>query len=170
MTTRFPLLFLPPLVFFISLFITGKGKMFIDSLNIRTLTIFHIIRIPVEIVLFLLFINKSIPEAMTFEGRNFDILAGLSAPVIYYFGFVKKKIGKSVLVAWNIACIASLLNVFGNAVLSLPARFQQFGFERPNLALGYFPFILLPACLVPLALFSNLVAIRQLLTKSTVLV
>lgn len=24
---------------------------------------------------------------MTFEGRNFDILSGLSAPLVYYFGF-----------------------------------------------------------------------------------
>lgn len=170
MTARFPLLFLPPLVFFIFLFLTGKGKMFIDSLNIRALTIFHIIRIPVEIVLFLLFINKSIPKAMTFEGRNLDILSGLSAPVIYYFAFVKKKIGKYGLVLWNIACIALLLNVVSNAILSLPARFQQFGFAQPNIALGYFPFVLLPGCLVPLALFSNSAAIRQLLTKKTITV
>ena len=163
-SSRFPLLLLPPFIFFVSRFFTKKGKLFIDSLDIKMLTIFHVIRIPVELVLFWLFIHKSIPEAMTFEGRNFDILSGLSAPLIYYFGFVKKNLGKSVIIAWNFACLALLLNVVIAAILSLPVRFQQFGFEQPNIAIGYFPFVLLPACLVPLAIFSNLAAIRELLT------
>ena len=168
MTIRFPLLFLPAVVFIIFLFITKKGKLFIDDLDLKTLTLIHTIRILVEIVLFMLFINKSIPEAMTFEGSNFDILSGLSAPIIYYYGFVKNKIGKPVLLAWNIACVLLLLFVVSNAVLALPARFEQFDFEQPNRALGYFPFILLPAFLVPLVLFSNLAAIRQLIIVKTV--
>jgi hypothetical protein len=164
MTGRFPLLVLPPLIFMVSLFVTAKGKAFIDGLNIRILTILHIIRIPVEIVLFFLFVHHAIPKAMTFEGTNFDILSGLSAPLIYYFGVLKKKPGKPVLIAWNIACVLLLLNVATNAVLSLPARFHQFGYEQPDIALGYFPFLLLPSCLVPLVLFSNLAAIRLIIS------
>lgn len=168
MTKRFPLLFFPALIFIVFSFITVKGKIFIDVLNISTLTILHIIRIPVEATLFWLFINKSIPVAMTFEGRNFDILAGLSAPLVYYFVFVKKITGKWMLLAFNIACIISIVNVVSSAILSLPARFRQFGFEQPNIALGHFPFLLLPALLVPLALFSNLAAVRQLLIKKAI--
>jgi len=167
MTMRFPLLLLPPLLFLISLFTTTIGKAFIDGLNIRTLTIFHIIRIPVEFGLFSLSVHHAIPKAMTFAGTNYDIFSGLSAPLIYYFGFSKKILGKPVLVAWNIVCILLLLNVVINAALSLPARFLQFGFEQPDIALGYFPFLLLPSCLVPLVFFSNLAAIRQLLSKKT---
>jgi hypothetical protein len=167
MTGRFPLLVFPPLIFLLFLFVTRKGKAFIDGLNVGTLTLFHIIRIPVEIVLFFLFVHHAIPKAMTFEGANFDILSGLSAPLVYYFGFVKKRLGKPVLIAWNIVCILLLLNVVRIAALSLPARFHQFGFEQPNIAVGYFPFLLLPSCLVPLVLFSNLAAIRQLMTKKT---
>jgi hypothetical protein len=163
LTARFPLLVAPPIVFLTALFLTRKGKTFIDGLDIRTLTLFHLIRIPVEIVLLLLFIGQSIPEAMTFEGRNLDILSGLSAPVIYYLVFVNPKIGRTGLILWNIACIALLLNVVTNAVLSLPDRYLQFGFEQPNVAVGCFPFLLLPALLVPLALFSNAAAVRQLL-------
>ena len=168
MTGRFPLLAFPPLIFLLFLFVTPKGRAFIDGLSIGGLTIFHIIRIPVEIVLFFLFVDHAIPKAMTFEGANFDILSGLSAPLIYYFGFVKKRLGKPVLIAWNIVCILLLLNVVRIAALSLPARFHQFGFEQPNIAVGYFPFLLLPSCLVPLVLFSNLAAIRQLMTKKIV--
>ena len=82
MTARFPLLFLPPLLLLVSRFITKKGRALIDGLHLPRLTIFHIIRLPVEIVLFWLFINKSVPESMTFDGRNFDIFSGISAPFI----------------------------------------------------------------------------------------
>src|SRR6476619_7475532 len=44
---RFTLLILTPLFFIAVLFITGKGRAFIDSLNIKSLTLLHIVRIPV---------------------------------------------------------------------------------------------------------------------------
>jgi hypothetical protein len=129
------------------------------------LTLLHVIRIPVELVLFWLFVRHTVPEAMTFHGRNFDILSGISAPFIYYFGFVKKRLSNKVIIAWNLICLALLLNVVSAAVLSLPDRFAQFGFEQPNIALGYFPFVLLPAGLVPLVMLSTVAAIKQLLKK-----
>lgn len=167
MASQFPLLVIPLMVVFVSLFFTKKGRGFIDSLDIKTLTILHVVRIPVEIVLFWLYVHKAIPQAMTFEGRNFDILSGLTAPFIYYFSFVKPTLSKKVLVAWNVVCILLLLNVVSSAILSLPGRFEKFGFEQPNLAVGYFPFILLPAILVPIVLFANAAAIRQLVVKKS---
>ncbi|MEZ0131520.1 hypothetical protein AB9T88_17800, partial [Flavobacterium sp. LBUM151] len=103
---RFALLLLPPLMMMLILFITKKGKLFIDGLNIKTLTLLHIIRVPVELVLLWLFIYKAVPELMTFEGRNFDILSGISAPIVYYFTFVKKKINYTFLLIWNFICMA----------------------------------------------------------------
>lgn len=166
MTSRFPLLILPTLLLLFITFITKDGRKFIDRLNLEALTIFHFIRIPVEIILFWLCIHKSIPEAMTFKGRNFDIFSGISAPFFYYFGFIKKKISKSFIITWNFICLLLLLNVVANALLSLPDRYQLFGFEVPNIALGYFPFLLLPACLVPLVIFSTLASIRILYRRN----
>ncbi|WP_431293339.1 hypothetical protein [Pedobacter sp. P26] len=163
LTMRFPLLIVPPLLFLVSRLLTKSGRAFLDSLDLPTLTIFHVIRIPVEIVLFWLFLSKAVPEAMTFHGRNFDILSGISAPFIYYFGLVKKKLSNAVMIAWNLICLGLLLNVVSAAILSLPVRFEQFGFEQPNIALGFFPFVLLPAVLVPLVLLSTAAAVKQLL-------
>ncbi|PWS30310.1 hypothetical protein [Pedobacter paludis] len=163
LTERFPLLIVPPLLFLISRLVTKSGRTFLDGLNLPTLTVFHVIRIPVELVLFWLYLSKGVPEAMTFHGRNFDVFSGISAPFIYYFGFVNKKLNKWVIITWNLVCLALLLNVVSSAILSLPARFVLFGFEQPNVALGYFPFILLPAVLVPLVLLSTVATIRQLL-------
>ena len=160
---RFLLLVLPPILFIIGLFATSKGKKFIDSLDIKTLTILQTVRIPVEIVLFWLFVNKAVPELMTFEGRNFDILSGLTAPIIFYFGFIKKQLDRKIILIWNFICLGLLINIVVNALLSAPFPFQKFAFDQPNIAILYFPFIWLPSCVVPLVLLSHLATIRQLL-------
>ncbi len=162
---RFLLLIGPSLLLIIILFLTNWGKAYLDSLDLKTLTILHSIRVPVEIVLLWLFIHKAIPELMTFEGRNFDILSGLTSPFIYYFGFVKKKLNSVAILAWNFICLALLINIVANAILSVPTTFQKFAFDQPNVGILYFPFNLLPACVVPLVLLSHLAAIRQLLNK-----
>ena len=102
---------------------------------------------------------------MTFEGKNFDILSGITAPLIYYFGFVKFKINKTGILIWNFICLSLLINIVFLAVFSAPFPFQKFAFEQPNIALLYFPFIWLPSCVVPLVLLSHLAAIQQLLSK-----
>jgi hypothetical protein len=162
---RFLVTILPPIIFIIGLFMTSKGRKYIDNLDIKTLTILQMIRIPVEIVLFWLFLHKTVPELMTFEGRNFDILSGLTAPFIYYFGFSKQKAVKRIILIWNFVCLGLLLNIVANAILSAPFPFQQFAFDQPDIAVLYFPFNWLPACVVPIVLLSHLASIRQLLLK-----
>jgi len=163
---RFALLALPALLFIALLFVTATGNRFLKSLDIKMLTLLHIVRIPVEICLYWLFLHKSIPQLMTFEGRNFDILAGLTAPVVYYFGFVKPMFSKTILLLWNIICLGLVLNIVVHAVLSAPSTFQQFAFEQPNTAIFYFPFVWLPCCVVPLVLLAHFAAIRKLTERS----
>lgn len=157
---------LPNLLAILLLFVTKRGRAFIDGMNLKVLTILHIIRIPVEIVLLWLCIHKVVPQIMTFEGRNFDILSGISAPFIYYLAFRKEAYNKRLLLAWNIICIFLLINIVGIAVLSAPFAFQRFGLDQPNIAVLYFPYIWLPACVVPVVLLSHLASIRLLLKKS----
>lgn len=162
---RIILLGLPPLILIISLFNTTKGKAYLDHLDLKTLTFIHTIRIPVELALYWLFLHKAIPELMTFEGRNFDILSGLSAPLVYAFYFFKKQMSNRTLLIWNIICLGLLLNIVINAVLSVPTPIQQFAFDQPNIAVLCFPYNWLPACVVPLVLLSHLAAIRQLVNR-----
>ena len=159
---RFLLLILPPVLLMLFLFNTKRGNHFIDSMDIKTLTLMHIIRVFVELVLYWLFVYKKIPILMTFEGRNFDILSGLTAPIIFYYGFVNVKFGKKVIIAWNYLCLVLLLNIVFNSVLSSPFPLQKFAFEQPNVAILYFPYNLLPSLIVPIILFSHLVVIRRL--------
>jgi len=160
---KVPMLMAPSFIILFSVLFSASGKRFINSLNLKTLTLLHTIRIPVELVLFLLFTQKAIPEVMTFEGRNFDILAGITAPIIYYLAFVKNKIGPKGLLLWNILSLGLLINIILHALLSLELPFQQFGLEQPNRAILYFPYVWLPTILVPIVFFSHCATIQRLL-------
>jgi len=162
---RFILLGGPTLLFIILLFITKKGRTYIDNLDVKMLTYLQTIRIPVELVLLCLCIAGYVPQLMTFEGRNFDILTGITAPIIAFYSFRKAQPNKKLLFAWNIICLGLLLNIIVIAILSAPLPFQQFAFDHPNTAVLYFPITWLPCCVVPIALFSHLASIRQLVKR-----
>ncbi|WP_316751804.1 hypothetical protein [Pedobacter gandavensis] len=156
---------LPMVIAIVSLFVSVKGRVFIDGLPLENLTYLNLIRIPVEIGLYLLYLNKAVPEIMTFEGRNFDILAGITAPFVAFYGIKKGKLSPKLILAWNVICLALLINIVFIALLSSPSPFQKFAFDQPNIALPTFPFVWLPTLIVPIVLFGHLVSIRQLLRK-----
>jgi uncharacterized membrane protein len=160
---RFVLLVGPTLLAIIFLFISFSGRRFLSGLNDKWLTWLHIVRIPVEIVLYWLFIYKLVPEDMTFEGQNLDIFSGLTAPFIAYFGYHKKMLNKWILVAWNLVCLALLFNIVSMAILSAPSPFQSRAFDQPNVGVLYFPFVWLPGFIVPVVLLSHLTLLKKLL-------
>jgi len=160
---RFLLLVAPTIAGIILLFATAAGRRFIDSLDIKILTLLNMVRIPVEIILLWLFIYKAIPRVMTFEGKNFDIISGITAPVIYYYGFIEQKIGTKFILTWNFICLALVINVVIRGLLSVPSGFQKLSFDQPNIGILYFPFVWLASVVVPLVILSHLVSIRRLI-------
>lgn len=160
---RLMLVMVPAFLVIIVLMITKTGRSFTDSLDLKQLTLLHLVRVPVEIILFLLAGHKLIPELMTFSGRNFDIISGISAPIVYFICFKGTSVSRrSLLLIWNFVCLGLLLNIVINAVLSVPSPLQQFAFNQPNIAVLYFPFTWLPCFIVVIVLYSHLAAIRKL--------
>jgi hypothetical protein len=169
MPPRFALMPGPPVVFILILFLSKRGRNFIDSLNQKILTYLHVVRIAVELVLFWLFLHKLVPQLMTLEGRNFDIIAGISAPIMAYYGYTKMMLNRTILLLWNFICLGLLLNIVVNGILSAPTPFQKFAFDQPNVAVLQFPFVWLPAFIVPVVLLAHLAVIRRLiLNKASV--
>lgn len=165
---NFALAFGPPFVFMTILFLTEKGRKFIDSLPLYQITWLNVVRVPVEIGLFYLAVGGAIPELMTFEGRNFDIIAGITAPFIAYFGIKKEKIGRIGLLIWNVAMLALLINIIVNALLAAPTPLQQFALDTPNYGVLFFPYNWLPSFIVPIVFFGHLVSIRRLIMAKNV--
>ncbi|MGC3944439.1 MAG: hypothetical protein QM762_07970 [Chryseolinea sp.] len=154
---------LPALIVIMATFVTPSGRQFVDSLDLFQVTSLHTIRILVELILWWLFLETAVPEVMTFEGRNLDIIAGLTAPIVAWLGVRKNMLTRSTMIIWNFICLGLLFNIVIIAVLAVPSPLQKLAFDQPNKAVLYFPFSWLPAFVVPAVLFCHLVAIRQLL-------
>jgi len=108
-----------------------------------------VFRVGVELVLWRLCVADLLPIELTFEGRNFDILAGATAIPVAVLAARLPRLA----VAWHVLGLALLINVVARAVRSGP------------LVLGGFPFVWLPAFLVPVAALSHIVGLRQAFAK-----
>ncbi len=157
----------PTTLLIISFFLFFR-KSFIESLPLGILTMVHIIRIPVEVVLYWLAAGSMIPHLMTFEGRNFDILSGILAPIAYLLAFRAGETRRGVLIAFNVIGLILLANIVTIAALSVPSPIQQFGFDQPNRAVLYFPYVWLPTLVVPIVLFSHLATFWKLFATKPV--
>jgi len=121
-------------------------------------------RIVVEVLLWRLFVDNLAPIQMTFEGRNFDILSGLSAIVVAVL-VTKNKISSPLVIAWNFAGLALLANIVTVAILSMPTPMRVFMNEPANPIVTKFPVVWLPALLVPLAYGLHFLSLRQYLRR-----
>jgi hypothetical protein len=119
-------------------------------------------RIVMEIILWLLFREHRAPVIMTFEGRNVDMLVGLTALPVGYLCFVRRAWPARVAFWWNVVAILILLNVVVHAQLSTPSPFRVFVTDPPLTFIAYWPYILLPGFLVPLAWLGHAASLIQL--------
>lgn len=166
--SQFPprlILVLVPLIFlclFLSM-LPGIRK-FLQYIPPQWLIGLQFFRVPVEIFLWLLYETGTLPIQMTFEGHNFDILTGLSAPLIVYLCFKKNWPGW-VAIVWNMAGIGLVFNIMTIAIFSMPTPFRYYMNEPTNTFVTEFPFILLPAVMVVSAYGLHFMSLSQLMYK-----
>lgn len=154
----------PAILLILAYFIFFR-KNFIEKLPLKTLTLLSVIRIPVEIVLLWLFQGGLVPQSMTFEGRNFDILSGITAPIVYFLAFRGGKVNRPLLIVWNLLALGLLVNIVTTAILAFPSINPQLPVELQNRGVTYFPFIWLPAIVVPIVFFSHLASLWKVFNK-----
>ncbi|MGK7397502.1 MAG: hypothetical protein ACNS62_23190 [Candidatus Cyclobacteriaceae bacterium M3_2C_046] len=160
-TTTQPPRFLFVLLISLTLTITFYVIIDVRRIKLECLMGIHSLRLPVEIVLFGLYKAGLIPEMMTFMGWNFDILIGISAVLLlFYLFFLGQKLPERLIKGWNVAGLFFLMIIIIIAVLSSPLPIQQLAFDQPNVAVLYFPYILLPAYIVPVVMVAHLLAFK----------
>ncbi len=150
-----------PLITMVTLMFSSSVRdllLLIPAQNIIRLQVF---RIFVEILLWMMLLQNALPVQMTFEGRNFDVLAGLTAPFAAYF-LVQHR---AALIVWNILSLGLLINIIVIAILSLPSPLRIFMNEPANTIVAEFPYVLLPGLLVPLAYGLHFLSLKQLLMQ-----
>lgn len=161
MPPRFGLVLLPVIATLTYGLLAGPRRRMLARTERHGSALLHTVRVPVEIALYYLYVYGLVPELMTFTGRNFDILAGLTAPVVGWLQ-LRGQISHRMLFLWNVVGLGLVLFIVTNGILSAELPFQQFAFEQPNRAVTYFPFILLPAVIVPLVIYTHLLDLVQL--------
>ncbi len=162
---RFPLLvFIPTLLCIIFVPYINRNSPLVKALPKSWPVYYQTFRIFVEITIYYTFIAGIIPIQTTFEGYNYDILIGLTAPIIGYLAFQKKWLSEHALLIWNIVGILVLASVIVIAMTSFFAP-QLWGSETPLIAKEFtiLPYLLLASFLAPSALFMHSLSIVQLL-------
>ena len=164
MPPRVMIAFFPPLIFAIVLLTSKKFAAVIKLIPQHWLILIQSFRILMELILWMLFLENIIPQQMTFEGRNFDILVGLTALVAGYLAY-RKKLSNNFIIAWNLFGLVLLANIVVVAILSSPLPFRVFMNEPANTMVAYFPFVWLPGFVVPVAYTIHLISIKKCLME-----
>ncbi|WP_147451413.1 hypothetical protein [Corallococcus llansteffanensis] len=120
-------------------------------------------RIGVELIIFAWHQDGRAPNQITFEGRNFDILVGLTAPLVAWLVATNRVTPKPVLL-WNVLGLAILANTVATVATSTPGPLHLDWPGAPFTAITTWPVLWLPALLVPLAVFLHVMSLRQTLT------
>ncbi len=82
-----------------------QGEMGDDYLHF-----FHLWRLPAAFIPLWMYQSGVAPLQITFEGLNFDIIAGLTAPVLSSLAFSQQMLNRTVVLVWNILAALLLLS------------------------------------------------------------
>jgi hypothetical protein len=160
----------PPLMgVFLGIFVLGIvlarsaiGDRLARGLPLAALVGLQSFRFPLEVVMHAAYERGLMPIQMSYSGRNFDVLTGITAVILaawLRFGHPPR----AVVWAWNVMGVLLLANIVTVAVLSVPT-FARFGStpDRLNTFVADPPFVLLPTVLVLTAWAGHLVVFRAL--------
>jgi hypothetical protein len=139
---------------------TGYGRRLATGLPLWTLVGVQGFRYPLELAMHGMYERGVMPGQMSYTGRNFDIVTGITAVVVAWLVYTRRA-GRGIVRAWNIVGLVLVLNVVTVGILSTP-RFRLFGEDRLNVFITYTPFIWLPAVMVVAALAGHLIVFRAL--------
>ncbi len=136
----------------------GVGRRLSEHIPLWILVGIQGFRFPLELAMHTMADRGIMPEQMSYTGRNFDIVTGITAIAVAAL-VATNRAGRSLVLIWNIMGIALLVNIVGVALLSTPI-FALFGPDRLNIWITYPPFVWLPAVMVLAALTGHLVIFR----------
>lgn len=128
---------------------------------------FQSFRIGVELAFWGLFAAGGAPAQVTFEGRNFDVLVGLSAPLVA-LAIRGRNLAPRAVMAWNVLGLAILSNTIVTTFTSTPGPLHLDWPGMPFTAFATWPFVWIPGFLAPLAIFLHIFSIRQSLAAGRV--
>jgi hypothetical protein len=159
---RLPALVLIELAFVGWLAFGSRSSLYLAQIPQPVLIGFQSFRIPVELLLAGLASRKLLAVEMTFYGRNFDVLIGISAVALAWWVASKgEEPSRHLIVGWNMLGLTLLSSVLIHGLLSIPYPYQPLQLSVPTIVIAFFPMVWLPAILVPIAFLLHAVSLRR---------
>ena len=121
-------------------------------------------RLPLELVMHRAYEEGLMPVQMSYSGRNFDIVTGITAIAVAGLLLAGRMPAWGVRL-WNWMGLALLVNIVVIANLSTPTPFRVFMNEPANVWISRAPFVWLPAVMVLTAFIGHIVIFRRLRRK-----
>ena len=159
------LLLLGQTILTVVILVSSRGTALANHLALGSVVLLQSFRIVVEFLLHRLYQEGVVPVQMTYSGRNFDIVTGITGLILGALLVRGRILPRGILLGWNILGLALLANIVGVAALSTPVPFRVFTEGPPNLLPSTLPWIWLPSFLVQVALGSHLLIFRMLRTS-----
>lgn len=92
-----------------------------------------------------------------------DVLVGLLALPVAYVLIAGAPRSRSAAIAWNVFGLIDFVIAIGIGIASAPGPLQLIIPDRPNLQMGTFPTVMIPAFAVPSSILLHALSLRQLL-------
>jgi hypothetical protein len=149
--------------------LASPGRRLIAAVGLPALVGFQAFRIPVEWLLHRLYQEGTVPVQMTYAGRNFDVVTGVTAAALGVWvarrGRSRNRLrqgfgAEGLVLAWNVLGLALLVNIVTIAILSTPVPFRRFLDGPPNMLPSLWPYVWLPTFLVQVALAGHVLVFR----------
>lgn len=138
------------------------GRRAVETLPLWGIVGLQSFRFPLELMLHRAYDEGVMPIQMSFSGRNFDIVSGVTALVVAFLLY-RNRLPVWAIHAWNALGFGLLLNIVAIAILSFPTPFRAFHDAPANTWVTHAPFVWLPAVLVMTALLGHVLVLRAAL-------
>ncbi|MFT7611354.1 MAG: hypothetical protein ACI9J3_000297 [Parvicellaceae bacterium] len=160
---RFALAFIVPSFIFTGLFLfRSRKRKWINEIPEHWIIYFQSFRIIVETIFVYSVSAGILNHHVTIEGYNFDMIVGITAPVLALLVYHLKVLPRKVVLVWNfmgLAVLASVIFLFITAIY----KPELYGSSEPLLPLDAFvyPYVLVAGFLMPVAVFLHVLSILQ---------
>jgi hypothetical protein len=142
--------------------ISRLGKLMAVGIPIAALVGFQGFRVIVELLLHRAYVEGLMPVQMSYAGRNFDIVSGVTA-ILLGAWLASGHRSRALVASWNVLGAALLANIVVVALLSAPTPFRVFMNEPANVWITRAPWVWLPAVMVLAAVLGHALVFRWLM-------
>ena len=162
---------LPFVILLVSILVLGVaiarsrvGDRLARGLPLVVLVAFQGFRFPLELAMHRAHTEGLMPVQMSYSGRNFDILTGITA-IALAAGLAVRPLPRWTVRLWNVFGLVLLANILAVALASTPV-FAYFGADRLNVFVMWMPYTLLPTVMVLAAWAGHLIIFRALSSRA----